>query len=196
MPMLPQYQVTWVEEHMVILASPSEEQSIRRLPHMRLQERQILVAHRPRRPLRASCTNSRSNLTRVCPINDNGHLEALIHDVWEDYTIQIGGKQQGHKKHYDPMLPIEHLAGQIESAVTIAGIANQLYTVAQVFSIAYNLVFKTDVYTEAFMEWHNKLDVEKTWPNFNCHFAAAYADNLKENTATSMGYGANVVQQQ
>eukprot|EP00957_Ditylum_brightwellii_P095292 7258011-Ditylum_brightwellii.AAC.1 len=37
---------------------------------------------------------------------------------------------------------------------------------------------------------------DKTWPNFKRHFAAAYAYNLEENTATGMGYGANAVHQQ
>eukprot|EP00957_Ditylum_brightwellii_P111179 8477491-Ditylum_brightwellii.AAC.1 len=72
------------------------------------------------------------------------------------------------KKDYDVMLPIEHLAEQIETTVTVAGNANQPYTAAQVLSIAYNLVFK-----------------------MRRHFAAAYVDNLEEHTATGMGYGAN-----
>eukprot|EP00957_Ditylum_brightwellii_P047199 3584808-Ditylum_brightwellii.AAC.1 len=42
----------------------------------------------------------------------------------------------------------------------------------------------------------NKLAANKTWPNFKRHFAAAYADNLEENTATGMGYGATAVHQQ
>eukprot|EP00957_Ditylum_brightwellii_P057502 4359508-Ditylum_brightwellii.AAC.1 len=46
---------------------------------------------------------------------------------------------QAMKKDYDAMLPIKHLVEQIKSAVTIAGNANQSYTVAQVLSIAYNL---------------------------------------------------------
>eukprot|EP00957_Ditylum_brightwellii_P153962 11718706-Ditylum_brightwellii.AAC.1 len=48
--MLPQYWVTWVEEHMVILASPSEEQSIKCSPDMRLHDRQIPVSHHPQEP--------------------------------------------------------------------------------------------------------------------------------------------------
>eukprot|EP00957_Ditylum_brightwellii_P093818 7144280-Ditylum_brightwellii.AAC.1 len=35
------------------------------------------------------------------------------------------------KKDYDATLPIEHLAEQIKTAVTVAGNANQLYTAAQ-----------------------------------------------------------------
>eukprot|EP00957_Ditylum_brightwellii_P180892 13780885-Ditylum_brightwellii.AAC.1 len=38
---------------------------------------------------------------------------------------------QAIKKDYDVALPIEHLVEQIESAVTIAGNANQPYTAAQ-----------------------------------------------------------------
>eukprot|EP00957_Ditylum_brightwellii_P011803 890567-Ditylum_brightwellii.AAC.1 len=51
--------------------------------------------------------------------------------------------EKAMKKDYNATLPIEHLAEQIEMAVTIVGNANQPYTVAQVLSIAYNLVFKT-----------------------------------------------------
>eukprot|EP00957_Ditylum_brightwellii_P179383 13665529-Ditylum_brightwellii.AAC.1 len=35
------------------------------------------------------------------------------------------------KKDYDATLPIEHLAEQIETAVAVAGNANQPYTAAQ-----------------------------------------------------------------
>eukprot|EP00957_Ditylum_brightwellii_P059258 4498161-Ditylum_brightwellii.AAC.1 len=35
------------------------------------------------------------------------------------------------KKDYDVTLPIEHLAEQIETAVTVVGNANQPYTAAQ-----------------------------------------------------------------
>eukprot|EP00957_Ditylum_brightwellii_P202347 15329759-Ditylum_brightwellii.AAC.2 len=94
------------------------------------------------------------------------------------------------------MLPIKHLAEQIESAVTIAGNVSQPYTVAQVLSIAYNLVLKMGVYKDACKEWRNKPDIEKTWLNFKMHFAAAYANNLEEHTTIRMGYGANAVQQQ
>eukprot|EP00957_Ditylum_brightwellii_P021154 1594438-Ditylum_brightwellii.AAC.1 len=100
------------------------------------------------------------------------------------------------KKDYHAMLPIKHLAEQIEMAITIAGNANQPYTAAQVLSISYNLVFKTDVYKDACKEWRNKSAADKTWPNFKHHFAAAYADNLEEKTATGMGYSANAVLQQ
>eukprot|EP00957_Ditylum_brightwellii_P171718 13072722-Ditylum_brightwellii.AAC.1 len=100
------------------------------------------------------------------------------------------------KKDYDLTFPIKHLAEQIESAVTVTGNANQPYTAAQVLSIAYKLVFKTGVYKDACKEWPNKTDANKTWPNFKRYFAAAYTYNLEETTATSMGYGANTVQQQ
>eukprot|EP00957_Ditylum_brightwellii_P096225 7329813-Ditylum_brightwellii.AAC.1 len=76
----------------------------------------------------------------------------------------------------------------------VVGNANQPYTVVQVLSIAYNLVFKTGVYKEACRKWCNKPDADKTWPNFKRHFAAAYTNSLEETTATSMGYGANAVQ--
>eukprot|EP00957_Ditylum_brightwellii_P205924 15346023-Ditylum_brightwellii.AAC.1 len=100
------------------------------------------------------------------------------------------------KKDYDATLPIEHLAEQIETAVMIMGNANQPYTAAQVLRIAYNPVIKTGVYKDACKEWRNKLEADKTGPNFKRHFVAAYADNLEENTATGMGYGANAVHQQ
>eukprot|EP00957_Ditylum_brightwellii_P032723 2480283-Ditylum_brightwellii.AAC.1 len=100
------------------------------------------------------------------------------------------------KKDFNLTLPIEHLAEQIESVVTVVGNTNQPYTAAQVLSIAYNLVFKTGFYKGACKDLQNKPDADKTWPNFERYFVAAYTDNLKEITAISMGYGTNVVQQQ
>eukprot|EP00957_Ditylum_brightwellii_P123435 9411262-Ditylum_brightwellii.AAC.1 len=66
------------------------------------------------------------------------------------------------KKDYDVTLPIEHLVEQIETAATIAGNANQPYTVAQVLSMAYNLIFKTGVYKDVCKEWRNKAAADKT----------------------------------
>eukprot|EP00957_Ditylum_brightwellii_P031200 2364820-Ditylum_brightwellii.AAC.1 len=65
------------------------------------------------------------------------------------------------KKDYNATLSIKHLAKQIETAVMVAGYANQLYTVAQVLSIPYNLVFKAGVYKDACKEWQNKPTAEK-----------------------------------
>eukprot|EP00957_Ditylum_brightwellii_P209982 15364446-Ditylum_brightwellii.AAC.1 len=39
------------------------------------------------------------------------------------------------KKGYDATLPIKHLAKQIETAMTVAGNANQLYTAAQQYML-------------------------------------------------------------
>eukprot|EP00957_Ditylum_brightwellii_P078670 5981663-Ditylum_brightwellii.AAC.1 len=39
---------------------------------------------------------------------------------------------------------------------------------------------------DAYKEWRNMAAADKTWPNFKRHFAAAYADNLEETTATGM----------
>eukprot|EP00957_Ditylum_brightwellii_P128810 9825753-Ditylum_brightwellii.AAC.1 len=58
-------------------------------------------------------------------------------------STKLDKNNRAMKKDYDATLPIEHLAEQIKTAVTIAGNANQPYTAAQVLSITYNLVFKT-----------------------------------------------------
>eukprot|EP00957_Ditylum_brightwellii_P158449 12059772-Ditylum_brightwellii.AAC.1 len=75
----------------------------------------------------------------ICPINNNGHPPAFICNIWKDHTVKIRRNNRSMKKDYDAMLPIKHLAEQIESAVTVAGNANQSYTAAQILSIAYNL---------------------------------------------------------
>eukprot|EP00957_Ditylum_brightwellii_P079492 6044641-Ditylum_brightwellii.AAC.1 len=45
--------------------------------------------------------------------------------------LELEENDKAIKKDYDPTLPIEHLAEQIKSAVTIAGNTNQPYMVAQ-----------------------------------------------------------------
>eukprot|EP00957_Ditylum_brightwellii_P131007 9993083-Ditylum_brightwellii.AAC.1 len=125
---------------------------------------------------------------------------AILQHLYATYgritPTKLDKNDKAMKKDYDATLPIEHLAEQIETAVTIAGNTNQPYTAAQVLSIAYNLIFKTGVYKDACKEWRNMVASDKTWPNFKRHFAAAYADNLEETTATGIGYGANAVHQQ
>eukprot|EP00957_Ditylum_brightwellii_P199958 15243390-Ditylum_brightwellii.AAC.2 len=117
-------------------------------------------------------------------------MMAILQHLYATYgiitTIKLEENNKATKKDYDATLPIEHLAEQIEMAVMIAGNANQPYTAAQVLSIAYNLVFKTGVYTDACKEWRNMAAADKIWPNFKRHFVAAYADNLEETTATGM----------
>eukprot|EP00957_Ditylum_brightwellii_P132555 10108822-Ditylum_brightwellii.AAC.1 len=72
---------------------------------------------------------------------------AMLQHLYATYgkitPTKLEENDKATKKDYDTTLPIEHLAEQIETTVTIAGNANQPYTAAQVLSIAYNLVFKT-----------------------------------------------------
>eukprot|EP00957_Ditylum_brightwellii_P200924 15315772-Ditylum_brightwellii.AAC.1 len=100
---------------------------------------------------------------------------AILQHLYATYGIitptKLEENDRAIKKDYDATLPIKHLTKQIETAVMVAGNANQPYTAAQP-------------------------TVKKTWPNFKRHFAAAYADNIEEHTATRMGYGANAVQRQ
>eukprot|EP00957_Ditylum_brightwellii_P104424 7953550-Ditylum_brightwellii.AAC.2 len=91
---------------------------------------------------------------------------AILQHLYATYgrikPTKLDKNNKAMKKDYDATLPIEHLAEQIETAVTIAGNTNQPYTAAQVLSIVYNLIFKTGVYKDACKEWRNKAAADKT----------------------------------
>eukprot|EP00957_Ditylum_brightwellii_P084112 6394486-Ditylum_brightwellii.AAC.1 len=89
---------------------------------------------------------------------------AILQHLYATYgritPLKLEENDRAMKKDYDVTLPIKHFAEQIKTAVMVADNANQLYTAAQVLSIAYNLVFKMGVNKDACKEWQNKPPAE------------------------------------
>ena len=96
--------------------------------------------------------------------------------------LQENDTRMRHK--YDPSQPIESLYDQIEDAVTLAAAGQAPYTTPQIVSIAYNLVFNTNLFPDACREWRRRPIADHTWVNFKTTFTIAHQE-LRESQVTS-----------
>ena len=102
---------------------------------------------------------------------------------------QLEENDKRFKKPFDPNQPFETLVEQIDDATDYAIAGGSPYTVSQIVSNAYNLVFNTGMFPEACREWRLKPEADKTWETFKTDFAVAHIDlrNLRHTSQTG-GY--------
>ena len=67
---------------------------------------------------------------------------------------------------YDVNQPMEVLIEQIDNAVDIAAAADNPYSVEQVVTATYNLIFKTGMFANDYKMWRQRDPADKTWPYF------------------------------
>ena len=65
---------------------------------------------------------------------------------------------------YNANQPIEFLIQQIQDVINYADHAGTLYSPTQTPATAYNLVFKTGVFSTNLCDWRRKPDLEKNGP--------------------------------
>ena len=106
---------------------------------------------------------------------------------------QLTENDKHFRQAYDPSRPIEDMYERIEMTVETANDAGTPYTVAQVLQNAYAKMFQSGLYGDACKEWRRKPEAEKTWPNFQTHFAEAVLEREEsEQTTAQQGYAGNV----
>jgi hypothetical protein len=90
---------------------------------------------------------------------------------------------------YDPNQPIETLFQQIQDARAFAVAGDQPYGAAMIVNVAYTLVFKTGLFTDACRAWKSKAIARKTWAQFKLDFATAHCEfRLTNQNAQQLGF--------
>ena len=86
----------------------------------------------------------------------------------------------------------EDFVKQIEWNQEAVAVKN-MYSPAQIVSMAYANIKKFGLYQDYFREWSRKPRLNKTWSNFKAHFARAFKDTQRSSwTSKSEDYAANV----
>ena len=91
------------------------------------------------------------------------------------------------------MITIKTLYDQIEDAVGLADAGLTMYTVQQVVTIAYLLVFLTDQLPEACLDWKQTTIEHKIRANFKIDFGVAFNDRAGDRLCPTNANHAIVV---
>jgi hypothetical protein len=88
------------------------------------------------------------------------------------------------RKAWDPQKPVETLFKQIQDCVDFAEAGGVAIGAAQKLASAYSKIFKSGKFNSACRRWDEKVEADKTWNNFNIHFAAAYRQHRQMQRET------------
>lgn len=106
-------------------------------------------------------------------------LELLAH-LYANYAkitaADLDKNDAAMKQPCDVNLPIEVMFKQIDDALEFAAAGQSPYTPQQVLNIAYQLVFKTGLFSDDCKIWKRHAGDYKTWPQFKLDFALAYQE--------------------
>ena len=86
---------------------------------------------------------------------------------------------------YDPNQPFEFLIEQIQDATDYAAHAGTPYSQEKILATAYDLVFKTGMFSNDLRGWRRKPAVDKTWANFKPFMTDRYAEWRQEHVNTA-----------
>jgi hypothetical protein len=127
----------------------------------------------------------------------NVSTRCLIEHLYSKYgNITVGdleANDQRMKIPFDPNEPIKALYTQLEPAIDFADAVDTPYSVNQLVTTTYNLVFKTGLFADTCLDWRRRPTADKTWINFQTAFSEA-AQDLRESASAlqASGYhGAN-----
>ena len=86
---------------------------------------------------------------------------------------------------YDPNQPFEFLIEQIQDATDYAAHAGTPYSQGKILATAYDLVFKTGMFSNDLRDWRRKTAADKTWTNFKPFMTERYAEWRQEHVTTA-----------
>lgn len=126
-------------------------------------------------PMYLTAVKNRTSDTITIPVHEvMDHLFTSYGDV-TPHIFQI--KEAAIKSStWDPTTPIDNLYQDIEELVDLSGRAGVPMTPEQSITIAYVILWKTNVLQDYLKTWNTKLVADKTWTNFKIHFR----DGIKE----------------
>jgi hypothetical protein len=106
-------------------------------------------------------------------------LQILAH-LYTNYAkitpADLEANNRAMKTPCDVNQPIEVMYQQIEEAIEFASAGQTPYSPEQVLSIAYQLVFRTGIFTDDCKIWKRHAPAYKTWTQFKLDFAMAYQE--------------------
>jgi hypothetical protein len=95
------------------------------------------------------------------------------------------------KTAYHPNQPIKAFIDQIKCCVAFADARLAPYTVPQIISTAYTLMFNTGMFPDACRMWRRRALIDQTWANFKFDFIEAHQEYRDcQATSTEAGYHA------
>ena len=86
---------------------------------------------------------------------------------------------------YDPNQPFEFLIKQIQDAADYAAHAGTPYSQEQILATAYDLVFKTGMFSNDLCNWRRKAAADRTWANFKPFMTKRYSEWRQEHVNTA-----------
>jgi hypothetical protein len=93
------------------------------------------------------------------------------------------------KTAYNPNQPIGAFIDQIEDCVAFTDAGLAPYTVPQIISTAYTLMFNTSIFPDACCVWQRRALIDHTWANFKLDFIEAHQEYRDcQATLTQAGY--------
>ena len=103
--------------------------------------------------------------------------------------MDISNNSDHIKLPWDATTPFEMLIDQIKECIKFADAGSLPFTVVQILSTAYNLVFNMSSFFDDCKKWNACTDNEKTWDNFKTHFLQVQNElQLQQQTAQTSGY--------
>jgi hypothetical protein len=106
-------------------------------------------------------------------------LQILAH-LYTNYAkitpADLDANDRAMKQPCDVNQPIELMYQQIKDAIEFAAAGQSPYSPDQVLNIAYQLVFRTEFFSDDCKIWKRQAAAYKTWPQFKLDFAVAYQE--------------------
>jgi hypothetical protein len=113
----------------------------------------------------------------------------IIQHLYQTYgmisQVNIKDNTTRMNEPYDPTLPIENLFDQIETAAEYAEAANHPFSIQQIVTTGYLLIFATGLYTEECKLWNRRPLAEQTWVNFKLDFSRAHKELREMQSMTA-----------
>ena len=92
------------------------------------------------------------------------------------------------KQQWDPNQPSEVLIDQIEDSFDYAAAGNTPYSKEQITNMAYNIIYRTGLFSNECKAWRKKDAPDQTWTTFKAEFTLAHQD-LRESQVTVKNAG-------
>ena len=95
--------------------------------------------------------------------------EMLTH-LYDSYAIisqfDLKENNKRFKQQWDPNQPFEVLIDQIEDLIDYSAADNTPYSKEQITNMAYNIVYRTGLFSDECKAWRKKAAPDQTWATF------------------------------